>query len=73
MNFLLRISPISFISYSNSGMSFHDDIYKLYISTVKSVYVIINERMVPADRESRPQHFPTFYSIDFIYGVWAER
>jgi hypothetical protein len=29
--------------------------------------------MVLADRESRPQHLLTFYSIDFNYGVWVER
>lgn len=28
--------------------------------------------MVVADREPDPQHFPTFYSIDFVHGVWAE-
>jgi hypothetical protein len=28
--------------------------------------------MVVADREPHPQHVPTFYSSDFIYGVWAE-
>jgi hypothetical protein len=28
--------------------------------------------MVVADREPDPQHLPTFYSVDFVYGVWVE-
>jgi hypothetical protein len=32
----------------------------------------INERLVVPDGERHPEHLPSFYSSDFIYGFWSQ-
>ena len=37
----------------------------------EKIFSETNERLALPDRERHPEHFPSFYSPDFIYGFWS--